>query len=109
MLTAGIVAMAAGLGASAEAVDEALPTHVRWLLCGGAIAYFATRAVLAAFSGAGWRWQLAFSVPGVVVPALVGAFGGGWRAFAVTGMLLLTAFWQTRHQQLARRTAIRLG
>jgi hypothetical protein len=90
-------------------VDEALPTHVRWLLGGGAIAYFATRAVLAAVSGAGWRWQLAFGLPGVVVPALVGAFGAGWRAFPVTAMLLLTAFWQTRHRWLARRTAIRLG
>jgi low temperature requirement protein LtrA len=107
VLTAGIVAMAAGLGASAESVDEALPTHVRWLLCGGAIAYFATRAVLAWVSGAGWRWQLAFGLPGVVVPALVGVFGSGLRAGPVTATLLVTAFWQTRHQQLAARLGAR--
>jgi hypothetical protein len=100
------VLIAAGLGAAAEHAGEELPASVRWLLCGGAALYFATRAVLALFGGAGRRWLLAFGLPGVVVPVLVGQFGEPLPAGTVTLLILAVALWQTAHPRFAaRRTA----
>lgn len=105
LLTAAIVVIAAGLGASAEHSGEELPAFVRWLLCGGAALYFATRAVLAFIAGARWRWMVVFGLPSVVVPVLVGFFGESLRAGAVTALLLVVALWQIAHPRLARRRA----
>ncbi|NUT37697.1 MAG: low temperature requirement protein A [Hamadaea sp.] len=98
-MTAGIIGVAAGLGATAEHTDH-LSTAVRWVLCGGAALYFAVRAVLGLLGGASRRWLLGWALPAVVVPMVLGLAGGHLASWTVVGVLLATAGWQVLYPRL---------
>lgn len=100
LLTAGIIGVAAGLGATAEHTDH-LSTAVRWVLCGGAALYFAVRALLGALGGAPMRWLLGWALPGVAVPLLLGLAGGHLASWVVVGGLLAVAVWHALYPRVA--------
>jgi hypothetical protein len=58
VMTGAIVAIAAGLGAMTEQADAAMPTGIRWVLCGGGAVYFLSTAVLGIASRAPRLWIL---------------------------------------------------
>ncbi|WP_066361506.1 low temperature requirement protein A [Herbidospora mongoliensis] len=91
-MTAGIAAIAAGLGALVAHPEGHLEEAVKWTLCGGTIVYFLTSGIIAKAAGARIGWVLAWSLPAVIGPAALGLSPlPGWGL--VIG-LLVVAGWQ---------------
>ncbi|MFD7323309.1 hypothetical protein ACFV9D_19800 [Streptomyces sp. NPDC059875] len=100
LTTAVIAALAAALGMAVEHADHPLTDAARWLLTGSATAYTAL-AVVAALATTGTRVPLlAWAVPGLAIPPLLGAFGSrlpapwlAWVVAALIGWQLLCGRW----------------
>jgi low temperature requirement protein LtrA len=103
VLTGSIVALAAGLGALAAHGGHRVPEATRWVLCAGAALYFLTVTAIGVQGGAGRRWVLGWGVPAVLVPVLLGLFGGSLNAGAFPVILLAVALWHVSFRR--RRTA----
>ena len=101
LTTASIVVLAAGLGALAEPEEGHLPEANRWVLCGGVALYFLTTAVMGARGGATKRWLLLWGLPAVVVPVLLGLFGGPLQPWALSAILLAVALWHVAYRREA--------
>ena len=98
-ITGSIATVAAGLGLAVDHARGHLSTGIGWSLCGGAAAYFAITGLSGARSGAGWRFALAWPIPGAVLATLlgvlgphIGALGLVWGVVVLFGWALL---WQT--------------
>ncbi|MFG2639281.1 low temperature requirement protein A [Streptomyces sp. NPDC048362] len=89
-VTAGIIALAAGLG---TAVEEAGQDHLApgavFALCGGLALYHATHAIIALRFGRRPSQVAVWAVPGIVVPLLI-LLGGGVFAPWLVVLLLAT-------------------
>jgi len=95
--TLGISLLAAGLGAVAHDPSHAMSDAMRWVMCGGVALTFAAVGVGALLGGAGTHWLLLWTLPGVTVPLLIGAFGSGLDNAAVCWLLLAPVAWQTSY------------
>lgn len=107
--TGAITAMAAGLGAATHEAAEPLPTTMRWVLCAGAGVYFLVTAVGAITTRAPWHWLLGWALPGVAVPALVGALGGPLPAWSVAVLMTAVVLWQVYYVPLHEAWRARMG
>jgi low temperature requirement protein LtrA len=92
--TMSITAVAVGLGGLAEHLGGDLPASQRWLLCGGLAAYFFTTAAAALLARAPARWLLGWALPSVVVPVLLGVFGGYLPVPLLPWLLAAVVGWQ---------------
>ncbi|MDT5041511.1 MAG: hypothetical protein QOE51_2496 [Actinoplanes sp.] len=101
LTTASIVVLAAGLGALAAPEQGRLPEANRWVLCAGAALYFLTAALMGARGGATRRWLLLWGLPAVVVPVLLGFFGGPLQPWALAAVLLAVALWHVAYRRVA--------
>ncbi|SEP35324.1 hypothetical protein SAMN04489732_106326 [Amycolatopsis saalfeldensis] len=92
-LVAGLLAaFASGLGDAIEAVEhEHIEASTRWLLA-GCIAALAVIGALAGLKSGrrGW-WAAVVLVPGLLLPAAVGFFGGSLAPARVLWLLVLAA------------------
>jgi low temperature requirement protein LtrA len=100
-MTAGIVAIAAGLGAVAEHAGGHLPEPMRWIMCGGSSLYFFVMLLVGLTGGAPRRWVLGWALPAVAVPLLVAAFGGHLPGWALVAVLVAVAFWHVLYVRIA--------
>ena len=103
LMTAGIVAVAAGLGAVAEHAGGHLPEPMRWIMCGGSALYFLVVTLVGILSGAPRVWLLGWAIPAVVASVLLGAVGGHLPAWSVVAGLLAIAVWQVLFARIAQR------
>jgi len=103
LMTAGIVAIAAGLGAVAGHAGEHLPDPTRWIMCGGSALYFLVITLVGILSGAPRVWLLGWAIPAVVASALLGAVGGHVPAWSLVAGLLAIAVWQVLFARIAQR------
>nr|WP_062331197.1 low temperature requirement protein A [Herbidospora sakaeratensis] len=104
-MTAGIAAVAAGLGALVAHPEGHLEEAVKWTLCGGTIVYFLTSGIVAAASKARIGWLLGWTLPAVLGPAVLGLLPlPGWGL--VLG-LLAVAGWQVWFPQITARLRAR--
>lgn len=101
-MTAAIVAIAAGLGGLIEHADSSLPADLRWVLCGGAAAYFLTTAVVGLAADAPRLWLLGWALPAIVACVLLGVFGGLVPAWALAVGLLAVADWYILYPRVNR-------
>jgi low temperature requirement protein LtrA len=101
-MTAGIVAVAAGLGAVAQHAAGHLPEPMRWLLCGGAALYFVVMMLVGVRAGAPARWVYGWALPAVVVPVVLGVVGGHVPAWLLVGLLLVPAWWQVLYVRVGQ-------
>jgi low temperature requirement protein LtrA len=103
LTTGAIVAIAAGLGglAGEKEVSEA----GRWVLCAGAALYFLAATTTGVRGGAPRNWIWFWGVPSVIVPVVLGLFGGPLPAWALTAVLLVVALWHVLYQQVEPRPA----
>lgn len=97
LTTMSITAVAAGLGGLAEHLGGDLPTSQRWLLCGGLAAYFFTTGAAALLARAPARWLLGWALPSVVVPVLLGVFGGYLPVPLLPWLLAAVVAWQVAY------------
>jgi len=97
LTTMGIIAVAVGLGGLAEHLGGELPASQRWLLCGGLAAYFLTTTVAALLARAPARWLLGWALPSVVVPVLLGVFGGHLPVALLPWLLAAVVAWQVAY------------
>ncbi|MBO3752492.1 low temperature requirement protein A [Streptosporangiaceae bacterium NEAU-GS5] len=104
-MTGGIAATAAGLGTIAGHAGEPAAAVVRWILCGGMIAYFLTSAVIGVLAKAPLPWLLGWALPSVVAPVLLAIFGGAVASWWLAAGLLATGVWLTLYPWIARRGA----
>jgi low temperature requirement protein LtrA len=102
-MTAGITAMAAGLGTMAAHSAEHLADGARWALCGGAAGYFLTTTAIAVIAGAPLGWLLGWALPAVAVPVALGVTGGPLPAWTIAAGVLLVTAWQAAYPIIARR------
>jgi hypothetical protein len=50
--------------------------------------------------GATRRWIFGWGLPAVLAPVLLGVFGGGLRAWALTAILLAVALWHVAYRRV---------
>ncbi|WP_157245342.1 low temperature requirement protein A [Nonomuraea typhae] len=105
VMTAGLVAAAAGLGAVVGEPDAHLHTGIRWVLCAGLAVYFAASAVIGAATGARRLWLWGWALPATLVPVLLGLLGGPLPAWAVVAVLLAGALWRVTYRPPAPAAA----
>ncbi|MFI6290354.1 low temperature requirement protein A [Nonomuraea sp. NPDC050790] len=105
VMTAGLVAAAAGLGAAVAAPAEHLHPGIRWVLCAGLAVYFAASTVIGVATGARRLWIWAWAVPATAVPVLLGLLGGPLPAWAVVAVLLVAALWRVAYRPPATAPA----
>ncbi|MFE0150300.1 low temperature requirement protein A [Nonomuraea sp. NPDC059007] len=98
VMTAGLVAAAAGLGAVVAQPVEHLHPGIRWVLCAGLAVYFAASAVIGVATGARRLWIWAWALPATAVPVLLGLLGGPLPAWAVVAVLLAAALWRVAYR-----------
>jgi len=98
--TGAIAALATGLGAATHDAAEHLPTTMRWVLCAGTGVYVLATAVGAVSMHAPWHWLLGWALPGVLVPAAVGALGGPLPAWSVAVLMTAVVLWQVYYVPL---------
>ncbi|WP_061288810.1 low temperature requirement protein A [Herbidospora cretacea] len=104
-MTAGIAAIAAGLGALVAHPEGHLEEAVRWTLCGGTIVYFLTSGIIAAAARPPVGWLLGWTLPAVAGPVVLGLLPlPGWGL--VLG-LLAVAGWQVWFPQITGRLLAR--
>ncbi|MEV0586689.1 low temperature requirement protein A [Nonomuraea sp. NPDC050310] len=106
-MTAGIVALAAGLGVTAENPDTALPPAVAWLMCAGLSLNLAASAALGTANGAGRRWTWGYAVPTALLPLAVGLFGLDLDGWLVVTLLVLAPLWRIRYRPSGDQTGAR--
>jgi len=94
LTTMSSIAVAVGLGGLAEHLGGDLPASQRWLLCGGLAAYFLTTGAAALLARAPARWLLGWALPSVVVPVLLGVFGGYLPVPLLPWLLAAVVAWQ---------------
>jgi low temperature requirement protein LtrA len=94
LTTMSITAVAVGLGGLAKHLGGDLPASQRWLLCGGLAAYFFTTAAVALLVRAPAHWLLGWALPSVVVPVLLGVFGGYLPVPLLPWLLGAVVAWQ---------------
>jgi low temperature requirement protein LtrA len=97
LTTMSITAVAVGLGGLAEHLGGVLPASQRWLLCGGLAAYFFTTGAAALLARAPARWLLGWALPSVVVPVLLGVFGGYLPVPLLPWLLAAVVAWQVAY------------
>ena len=95
--TLGIALLAAGLGDVAHDPSHALSDAMRWVMCGGLALTFAAVGLGALVGGAGKHWLLIWTLPSVIVPLLIGAFGSGLDNAVVCWLLLTPVAWQASY------------
>jgi low temperature requirement protein LtrA len=103
VMTAAIVAIAAGLGALTEHAESTMPSGVRWVLCGGAAAYFLTTAIVGVYAKAPRVWLLGWALPAIVVCVLLGVFGGHVLAPVLAIGVLAVADWYVLYPKVTGR------
>ncbi|GLX93269.1 hypothetical protein Hesp01_12190 [Herbidospora sp. NBRC 101105] len=104
-MTAGIAAVAAGLGALVAHPEGHLEEAVKWTLCGGTVVYFLTSGIIAAASKARIGWLLGWTLPAVAGPVVLGLLPlPGWGL--VLG-LLAVAGWQVWFPRVTARPRAR--
>ena len=97
LTTMSIIAVAVGLGGLAEHLGGDLPASQRWLLCGGLAAYFLTTGAAALLARAPTGWLLGWALPSVVVPVLLGVFGGYLPVPLLPWLLAAVVAWQVAY------------
>ncbi|MBT0770160.1 low temperature requirement protein A [Kineosporia sp. J2-2] len=105
LVTGVIATVAVSLAAVIEHGSEPLDDPVRWLLCGAVATYFALGVVTGLLSeGPGLRPTLVWVVTGIVVPLLLGAFGGdrGGRNVVICLVLVMLAHLVFEHRRSPR-------
>lgn len=100
LLTAAIVCVAAGLGALTEHVDAPMPAGIRWVLCGGAAAYFLCSAIVGFLAQAPRRWLLGWPLPAAALCVVLGVVGGRFHAVWLVIGLLAAADWQVLYPRV---------
>jgi low temperature requirement protein LtrA len=103
LTTGAIVAIAAGLGGLAG--EKEISEAGRWVLCAGTALYFLAATATGLRGGAPRKWIWFWGVPSVIVPVVLGLFGGPLPAWALTAVLLVVALWHVLYQQVEPRPA----
>ena len=106
-ITAGITALAAGLGVVVTEHSEHLDAGIAWVLCGGLAVYFTASAVLGVAGRAGRRWIWGWAVPSIAAPLLIGAVAGRLPAWSVVALLLAAPLWRIAYRPTAVSAARR--
>jgi low temperature requirement protein LtrA len=105
VITASITTVAVGLGGLVADAGGHVEVGLRWLLCGGVAGYYVAATVGGAFAGVPRRWLLGWGVPAVVVPLLVGVFGGPLTDQLLVWPLVAVAAWQGAYRGRLRGPA----
>ncbi|WP_433442749.1 low temperature requirement protein A [Nonomuraea sp. CA-141351] len=98
VMTVGITATAAGLGAIAAHPDAHPHGGVGWVLGAGLAVYFAASTVLGVAAGAERRWIWGWALPSVVAPLAVAGVSGLVAGWAVVALLLLVTLWRVAYR-----------
>jgi low temperature requirement protein LtrA len=93
VMTAGITATAAGLGAVAAAPAEHLHGGVGWVLGGGLAVYFAASTAVGLAMRAERRWIWGWAVPSVLASLVVAGVSALLPGWLVVALLLIPALW----------------
>ncbi|MFG1695378.1 low temperature requirement protein A [Nonomuraea sp. NPDC049309] len=103
VMTAGITATAAGLGAVAAAPAEHLHGGVGWVLGGGLALYFAASMAMGLAMRAERRWIWGWAVPSVLAALIVAGVSALLPGWLVVALLLVPALWLVgyRHRPAA--------
>ena len=101
LTTGSIVVLAAGLGTLAEPEEGHVSQASRWVLCAGAAVFFLAATIMGVRGGATRRWVLIWGLPAIVVPVLLGFFGGPLPAWSLAAVLLAVALWHVLYRRVA--------
>lgn len=95
--TLGIALLAAGLGDMAHDPGHSMSEAMRWVMCGGLALTFTSVGVGALLGGAGRHWLIFWTLPSVVIPLLIGAFGSDLSDGWICWLLLAPVAWQVSY------------
>ncbi|MFF0270994.1 low temperature requirement protein A [Kribbella sp. NPDC004536] len=99
-VTAGIVAVAAGLGALIPEAEGHLDTRDRWLIFGGLALYLVTSVIAGVAGRAPVRWYLGWALPSLLAAVLLGVLGHGLEAWLLGALSVVVLGWFALYNRL---------